>query len=455
MSDLQRAFDALAGKLPVYNSLFQYAAGTQPLVYSTDRLRSAFGNINARFSQNWLAVVLDSELDRMALTGLDVEDKAANTALDAVYSEQMIGADAHEAHRAALITGESFVIVWPAEDTGEPEIYYNDPRLCHVFYKADKPKVKEFACKWWVDAGGYHLTLYYPDRLEYYISPKSDTPTSYNAFQPAQVPQAPNPYDTIPVFHLRTSPREARSVLSDVLTLQDAVNKLLADMMVAAEYGAFPQRYVIAHSDTTSLKNGPNMVWEIPANDGQGENTQVGQFAATQLENYFGSIDKLANSIAIISRTPKHFFYNTGAALSGEALMAMEAPLTKKTEQHMALFGGTWREIGAFLLRLMSMGDYKPVDVVPVWKPPQSIQPYTQAQTRQLSTAAGIPLETVLKRDEGWTDADIQAMDKDRQAEQKRNAAIAPVLLAEARMNQDNSNDDQNDEGDNDNGLSR
>lgn len=439
MTDLERAYAALSGKSTLYNLLFQYAEGDQPLKYSTERLRQAFDNITARFVQNWLGVVLDAELDRITLSGLDTKNNAQNTAIDAVWNEQKIGNDAYEAHRAALITGESFFIVWP-DDTGAVEVYYNDPRMVHMFYRADRPKVKEFACKWWMGEDGYYLTLYYPDRLEYYQAKTKEYPTSAAAFRPMDVPKAENEYGVIPVFHLRTSSREPRSTIAGVVTLQDAVNKLLADMMVTAEYGAFPQRFIVSDSDTKTLKNAPNEIWSIPAGDGSTEGTQVGSLPTANLDTYLGSIDKIASSIAIITRTPKHYFYNAGASLSGEALLAMEAPLTKKAEQHMSIFGETWKEIGAFISRLAGAGELSPVDIIPLWQPAVSIQPYTVAQTRQLSTAAGIPLVTELKR-EGWTEAEIEAMEKDREEEQKRNAAIAPILLDEARARQDNAND--------------
>ena len=41
ITDLQRAFAALTAKLGSYNTLFAYADGDQPTVYSTARLREA------------------------------------------------------------------------------------------------------------------------------------------------------------------------------------------------------------------------------------------------------------------------------------------------------------------------------------------------------------------------------------------------------------------------------
>ena len=47
-----------------------------------------------------------------------------------------------------------------------------------------------------------------------------------------------------------------------MIPLQNAINKLVTDLMVAAEYGAFMQRWIISNADTSSLKNAPNEIWE-------------------------------------------------------------------------------------------------------------------------------------------------------------------------------------------------
>lgn len=417
-TDLEQAFTALTGKLSDYNTAYDYAEGKQPLLYSTSRLQEAFRNLQTHFQQNWCAVVVDACHDRLNLAGWDVEDTARNNALDDLWNKQRIFLDADQLHRDALITGEAFVIAWKEGDT--LDVYRNDPRNCHMFYDPARPKVKRYAAKWWAAGGAWYMTLYYPDHLEYYEANGKDQPGNANAFKPMEPPTAPNPFGAIPVFHYR-GPGE----LGQITSLQDAVNKLFADMMIAAEYGAFKQRYIISNADTSTLKNAPNEIWSIPAGDGQGQQTSVGQFDATPLENYLTAIDKIANSIAIISRTPKHYFYSQGSNLSGEALLAMEAPLTKKVKRYQELFGVTWQELGAFLLQLAGGGTADPSEITPVWKPAESIQPMTEAQVVQTETAAGIPLVTSLRR-RGWSESDIQQMLKDQEEEQSRELTNVP-----------------------------
>jgi hypothetical protein len=445
MSDLERAFKALDGKLERYNALFQYADGNQPLIYSTNRLREAFDSLNARFTQNWCSVVVAAALDRILLKGFDLDQGALRETLEGIWNDNQLGLEAEQVHEAALITHEAFIIAWP-DEAGKVQAFYNDPRLCHVFYSADNPRRKEFACKWYVDEGSrrWHLTLYYPDRLEYYVTKsRTSRPTSYTAFEPnPERPTARNDYGIIPVFHFRTSSRSQNGELDNILTLQDAVNKLLADMMVAAEFGAFRQRYIISNADPGSLKtlkNAPNEIWSIPAGDGVGQQTQVGEFPGADLDRYLNAIDKLANSIAIISRTPKHYFYNAGASLSGEALIAMEAPLNKKVARLQESFGIIWQELAAFLLRLSGKGEVDQTSIKPVWAPAQSIQPYTEALTRKTAVDAGVPLITQLRR-EGWSNADLKQMESDQQEARAKSTSLAAAVLQQVRTQQEQQN---------------
>lgn len=416
--DLTRAYDAIQRKAKLYTGLWQYYDGEQPLVYSMERLKKIFQDFKARFSQNWCAVVIDSALDRINLKSFDVASDATATAnLNKLWQDADMPLEAVEVHRAAQVTGEGFVIVWKNGD-GEVEAYSNDPRQVHVFYDEDNPRKPSFAAKCWVDGKGYaHITLYYADRLEYYVSTrKAEDLTSAKGFKPAEPPTAPNPFGRIPVFHFRLERRRIKSALANVVEQQDAINKLLADMMVAAEFGAFKQRYVISSIKTKGqLRNAPNEIWDIPAGDGQGQPTSVGEFAETELANFFNAIDKLVYSLGTISRTPKHYFMAQGGDPSGEALIAMEAPLNKKCQTYIDNFIPVWRELAAFMLELTGDGAVKSQDIKPVFEKPETVQPRTEAEIRTLNTQAGIPIETTVRR-EGWTDAEIEDMRKDKQA---------------------------------------
>ena len=449
MTDLDRAYKALKEKATEYTLAFQYADGNQPLKYSTNRLQEAFRDLTTAFSQNWVSVVLNSALDRMKFKGWSVDDTSQNDQFAEIYDSQQIGIEGYDAHKAALVTSEAFIIAW-MEDDGI-EVYYNDPRMCHVFYDADNPKQKEYAAKWYKDSENkYHMTLYYEDRLEYYeTAPVKQVPSSAGSFKASDPETAPNPYGVIPVFHFSMSRHSDVSELTNIVTLQDAVNKLFADMMVSAEFGAFKQRYIISNADIKTLRNAPNEIWQLPTGDGVGQGTQVGEFGGTPLDNYLNAIDKLANSIAIISRTPKHYFYASGSSISGEALIAMEAPLIAKVEHYEEIFGVTWKELGSFLMLLQ--GEIVAAeDIELVWSPAQSVQPQMEANTLKTLKETGVPLDIAL-RWAGKTEKEIKEI-TDLLKKEKADAATQASLMIE-KIRAQNAQSNQADPDQNTNAL--
>jgi hypothetical protein len=376
---------------------------------------------------------VDSVLERMNLQSFNVADneKLSND-LNALWTQTEMDLDAPDVHLAALVTGEGFVIAWPDADAN-PAAYYNDPRLCHMQYNAENPRLKDWAAKWWKESDHrYKLNLYYPDHIEYYVTReahKDSLPSKAEAFEPAEEPRAENPFKTnaVPVFHWRRARRKISSELGNVIPLQAALNKLLADMMVSAEFAAFRQRYVIGNMDGKGqLKNAPNQIWDLP------EGSSAGEFEATELKNYLDAIDNLAGAIASITRTPRHYFFSTtGQVPSGEALISMEAPLNKKVQTYIDSFSNTWQRFGAFLLEL----DGKTVDpetIKPIFERPETVQPRTQAEIREINNRAGVPIVSSL-RAEGKSQEEIDQVLKDRAEEQKAERAGLAKALLDAR----------------------
>lgn len=431
-TDLERAFNTIRAKRPDLDRLFGYANGPQPLKYSTAQLADLFQNITAHFEVNWMSLVVESALDRIQLSGFDTDDKGVNEKLDLLFDRLHLDIEADKAHQAALTTSQAYLIVWKGED-GVIEAYYNDPRLCAVFYDPEHPRKKMYAAKWFnhMDTS-QEITLYYPERIEHWVSQKTTTPIDKaSAF--ALISTEPNQYDVIPVFELK-SPGE----IFKVLTLQDAINKLFSDMMVTSDTASIPQRFVISGSDPGALKNGKNMIWWLPTGDGQGQATSAGQFDGTPLKNFWDSIDPISNAIAIITRTPKHYFMMSGANISGEALLAMEAPLVRKAEKRQREFGTQWQDIATFLAQLEGI-TILPADVNVLWERAESLQPKTEAEVMQIGVNTGIPLITLL-RDAGWSAEDILSMQEDKKMQDKAQQTVAQAVLTELRTRQEQMN---------------
>ncbi len=438
--DLDRAYKVLAGKLSPYGNIWNYYDGDQPLMYTAKRMRELFDDLDmATFVENWCAVVIDSANDRINLSGITTKDATASKLLEDIWSELDLGLEASDVHEAALVIGESYIIVGEHEEE-KVQVYYNDPRLVHLFYQPGNPKEKWYGAKWWVGGDNHiRMTLYYDDYFEYYrSSKKADNVTSSKAFvlhNPTDEEGGDMPaheYGQVPIFHYRLERRKVKGDLVNAIPIQNAINKLVTDLMVAAEFGAFKQRYIVSNADTAALKNAPNEIWEIPADDGEGGSVQVGEFDATDLNNYIQSIDHLASAVAIITRTPKHYLFQQGGTPSGEALIAMEAPLNKRCKDHIDKFTPVWKEVAQFILKILGT-DVDKKDILVNFDKPETVQPKTEAEIRTHGKNVGIPLKTLL-RDEGKDEAWIKQMEKDKKEEQEAaKASLGAALMAGVR----------------------
>jgi hypothetical protein len=414
-TDVERAVETIIGKQNGYTTLFQYYDGNQPVVYSTQKLKEVFRDLEENFTSNICAVVIDSVKERISFKGFTCEDKKINTMLSSLVISQDLVNESDETHEAACVIGESFVIVWPyvvdGKDSGMAEIFYNDPRNVHIFYEPGNPRKPRYAAKLWQeDDGFYHLTLYYPDRLEYYKTQNAKDAGSKggveaNSFKPdtarkgvseknKEIAWPKNPYGKIPVFHFRVEKRIVKSDIRNVIPLQNGINKLLADMMIAAEFGAMKMRWIISNSDTSTLKLKPGSILDLPAGMAGEQDTEVGEFSSTELKNYIDGIDSLVGYVSNNTGTPKYYFDPSSDAPSGEALIAMEAPLNKKVQDRIDKFTPVWKEVAAFALQIMGM-KVDPNMINVNFANPATIQPKTEWEIISIQ-AKIIPLEFVL-----------------------------------------------------------
>lgn len=432
-TDLQRAYEALKNKVEEYNKLWDYYDGAHPLEYNASKLRDIFGELDATFNENWCAVVVNNILDRIQVEKVQISGRDL---ADEWWIATELDLESYDAHLCTLVTGEAFLIYH--EDEGVREVYYNDSRYVHMFYDDKRPRDPRFAAKRWEEENEFgtssHIMLYYPDRLEHYIANKKWSEIgTWTAFQPApdDLFLTPNIWGEIPVFHIRRERRGIFSELADIIPLQAQLNKLLADMMIAAEFGAFRQRYVISElAMRGKLKNAPNEIWDIPAGAPDGQKTEVGEFGATDLSNYLQAIDRAANVIATLSGIPKTLLFAVGDVPSGASLRALEGPLIKKAERYERRWEPIWRKVISWL----SGFTIDPNDVDLIWSESATSDPETQATTAESWVKAGMPLKTVLRR-QGWSDAELAQLEKDLEEEQTRNASLAEAYIAQAEIN--------------------
>lgn len=443
MSDLDTALAQLRTRRAAYDHYRAYYEGQHDLAFATDKFKNAFGALFRAFSDNLCPIVVDTVADRLIVTGFQLEGAparpprvpgparpAARTPADAAWAlwqTNRMARRAGEVHQEAGVTGDSYVIVWP-DRTEQVRLWPQRADQVVVRYDPDLPGARLWAAKVWARDDGYvRATLYYPDRVEKYVTLKAVQgvlPRDSRAFAPYTADGEPgpvlaNPYGQVPVFHFASNApvgAQGRSELVDIVPLQDALNKSVMDMLVAMEFTAFPQRWITGLEVETDEITGRPLTPFIPGEDrvwtvGDKE-VKFGEFPPAGLDNYLHVQDSLRAEIARVSGTPVHYMMLMGSRWpSGEALRIAEVRLTHKIQDRALSFGETWGEALSFALTVAGT----PATVTPEWADPQPRSELEYAQELQVQQALGVP-EPVLWRALGYTDAEIEEMQAVKQA---------------------------------------
>lgn len=433
--EVKRALARMVRQAREASHALRYYHGDQPLKYTHERLRDVFGPGQVRFIQNWCSVVVNATLERMEFKGWDTVDEegdpeglpaGANEVLDSFYSDHYLNTVSHQVHIDALVTGNGYLMFEMIE--GRPVPYHNSPEQVFVEYDENIPDKKLFGLKRYYseEIDRNVMMIYWPGAIERWEAPRGagHKPTEYQF-----IDKIPNPFGEIPIVHFEVLKPE----LVDVIPLQDSINKLYSDMMVVAEFAAFKQRWAITNADLEDLSAEPGSIQVVPKGASAEEDTKIGEFAASDLKQYLEAMAQLSNMVAIVSRTPKHYFESMGANISGEALIVMEGPLVKKVETYKAKMDQGWMEVAYFLVP-------EEVDVLTTWERAQTEQVVSMSEAMAtLVERVGLPLITVLKRF-GWSEEEIQTMleDKKEEAEYKADVGRSSLDLAMIQSSHDN-----------------
>lgn len=419
---VQWAVDAFNDANEQYARLEAYYIGDHELEYATDRWLDTFGTEFEEFSDNWCGVVVDAIASRLTVTGWDCDGpngEQLKTMAQDIHDYNDLTAEELDLYTGTVSKGDGYLLVWPSEDDpGEVDVVYHDATDVNVLYDPSNLRKIARGAKHWYDLDGVrHLRIYYPDRIEPYVIPDSTTGAATSGYLipdwddtlppgwEREGARIPNPYGRVPIFHFRNKKNNSTHGLSEitsVIPIQNAVNKLLMDLMVGSEFGSYRQKWMAgAGHPPEGWKAGTGRVWATTD-----PNARFGEFGQVDLEPITRAIESLIGHIAKITATPMHYLRPSGDMPSGEALKTAEAGLIKKCEQRSKTFGSAWSQAMSFALEIKGSKPEKPV--TPIWDAFEIRHDLEQAQTAQLKAILGIPIEVLWKEHFAATDEQVK-----------------------------------------------
>lgn len=422
-----------------------YYEGHHRLAFATAKFQDAFGGMFSAFADNWCDLVVDACEERLNVQGFRLDDVAGDQEAWRIWQANNLDAESQVAHTEALVHSRAYCIVWPS-DNDEPIITIEHPREVVVAHAAGNRKRRLAALKRYVDDDGYkRATLYMPDAVYKFVSEQKvredGTSSLGTRWLPLELPDEvwplPNPMGIVPVVPLVNRRRllnDGVSELARVIPIQDAVNKMVADMLVASEFGAAPQRWATGLSVPINPVNGqpmpdllPNLVSRLWTS--KSDKTSFGQFPQTDLTIFVAAVEMLVQHIASQTRTPPHYFYLSGQFPSGESIKSAETGLVAKVRRKQRHFGEAWEEV--IRLAFLASGDLARATVnhtETLWGDPESRSESEHTDAIVKQKALGVP-DVALWEELGKTPQQVE-----RYVELTASAARGPMASSPDEM---------------------
>jgi len=465
----------LKARTPEITLWEQYYEGFHRLAFATARFRSVFGNLFHEFADNWCELVVSASVERLSINGFRVADEAD---LDAMrfWNDNCLNADNRMAHTEAVKLGHAYLLTDgenKAFETESPLVTIEHPSQAIVLHDPTNRRHRLAGLKEWVDhnTGKVYATVYMPDAIYRFEAEESNKPeassglansglvrtTDYEVSPSSKVGQGiewvervgvpfvvPNGLKVVPLIPLMNNPtlkRGGTSDLSVVIPVQDAVNKTVADMLVASEFAAFAQRWAtgvdvpkdpqtglpIARGDFLA---GAARIWASEHQD-----TKFGQFEASDLKNYVHAIEMYIQHIAALTRTPPHYLLGqSGAFPSGDSLTATETGLVAKVNSKKDDFDPTWAETIKLCFRAAG-NEAKAKEVIEtLWGDSEQRIRSQRIDGAVKLTTLGVPQQAIWEDELGATPRQVarwHKMKKDMGMDENSSEFAVPPPLAE------------------------
>lgn len=413
-----KLLNKLTTRQPTVAKTENYFNGLHPLAFATSKFRAAFGEQLRAFASNWGPLVVDSIVERLEITGFEYEGKKdiEDRALDIWYANGL-DTESDIAHSEACKHGTAYILVDPTaspeDDSESPLITIEHPLEVITTHAPGQRRLITAGLKSWKDDDDFYwCNLYLPNIVYKWWSAKPVKGNNKPRWEPYDAVN--NPLHCVPLVPLENNPTllgGGVSDLRDVIPLNDGINKLMCDLLVASEFYAFAQRVFIGVDDAEDEEGNP-IPFELPAHLAQGmtlpEGADIKVLTAQSLEPYTGAIEQFLRQVAAITRTPPNYLLGQMVNLSGEALIAAEKGHTNKAKRKQRNFKHGW--LRAMNLALQAKGIKAPLRGNVAWTNPESLTPAQLADPLvKLREGLNIPYE-VLWRMYGFSPQQVDDM---------------------------------------------
>lgn len=459
---IKRLSSALAVRAPEMERYDAYFKGEQGKRLTGKTWQVLFSKRFEGFAENFMGLVVNAVADRLEVQGFRLPkgkgvavtgDEQADTDAWRIWQDNKLDAKSQIAHTESLVKGLAYVLVSPMRDDfigDSPRITIEDALQTIVETRPGTEERLAGMKRWYDDiAKRTYVTLYFPDRIEKWQSGVRqwanqhgsgvrETPDAWDrrTVEGEEWP-LPNPLGVVPIVAFPNRPGlngTFESEIKQVIPIQDAINTLAINELVASETASFKQKWATGIEIPMDPDTGkPTKDWQPDIQrilSTTNEDAKFGNFEGSDITQYGSSIDRHVQRLASISQTPYHYFLqHSGQPPSGESLKSSEVPLVRKCRARQRPLGEAWEEVERLAFAVLKDPRADVTNSETIWANPESM---TEAEHIDALTKSRVSLKVPLKQlwsDAGYTPAQIQSFEGMLAAEAAmlRGTLVAPV----------------------------
>lgn len=357
---LGQLYPVLVKQAGYFDRMNEYYCGCpKRLPWMPEQAQHDLKRLIALTKSNYMGLVVDAMVERMQVEGFRINDKPdGDKKTWALWQTNNMDSGSDQILLESAIGGRSYGLVAPNPvEPDKPFIYPEHPSQCVVAYEPGTGRrVRAAGLKVWKDdwtnltlATVYLPGLIYKFQTEKPIVNEVGPPRWERRIVSGEDWPAINPLETVPLIEIPNNPRLLTggvSEIEDVVSIQDRINKTLADRLMTQDYGAFPQKWATGfpgedeNGDPQRVDVGKDRMVTSDAAE-----TKFGQWEAAPLDPYSAAKREDVKDIASRTRTPAQYLLGEMSNVNGETLKASESGLVSKVRQRQRTAGEGLEEL--------------------------------------------------------------------------------------------------------------
>lgn len=435
LDELTQIIDERRGKL---DRIRQHWNGTPPASFMSRKSRDALQGRLKTLSINVPRLVVNSKVDRLSLAGFN--DAAGEPAAALWQAWQLAGmtTESEMVHTDYYLYGKSFMLVWP-DSAGRPRPIAGNPFSMAAITDPGTGEIERAVRRW--SAGGRSFAIVYtPTTATLWTSEVANMSTAAGGWKRTRV--VGNPLGIVPVVEfprqLSSDDADGTSAVGDILDLTEALVKVLSDALVTSEHYARPRRWAtgleIEEDEDGNILDpfGDSRFLQSESPD-----TKFGQFDPVRLDGYTDLTATITQQIGSLTGLPPHYLGLHGdQPANADGVRAAEAQLASAAYSDQRGLDRPWSQVAQLMAAILDPGvDPLGRDYRPEWSSPEIRTPAQAADAATKQSQIGIPLRTILVGTLGYSPAEADRIEQQRDREAllqaARTTAPAPAELPE------------------------